>query len=204
MYLNLEQMKPAQVYFNMVQTLVPRPVAWVLSENKTGSYNLAPFSYFNAVSSEPPLIMLSIGKKPDGTLKDTRVNIVKRKDFIVHIAHRDLLEALNASSASLPADESEAEKLGLSCCEFEGARLPRLEQCRIAYACECYQVHQLGESSQSIIYGKVNAIYIDDAIASVNDKGRIKVHADKLDAIARLGAGEYMLPGSIITLKRPF
>lgn len=203
MYLDLAQIKPSQVYFHMVQTLVPRPIAWVLSENQTGSYNLAPFSYFNAVSSNPPLIMLSIGKKPDGTAKDTCVNIKQRKEFIVHIAHQDCLVALNESSATLPADVSEVEQLGLVTCEFEGARLPRLEQCRIAYACEYYQIHELGETPQSVIYGKVNSIYVDDSITSTNDKGHIKVHADKLDAIARLGANEYMRAGSIVQLKRP-
>lgn len=203
MYIDLTQLKAPQVYFHMMQTLIPRPVAWVLSENKTGSYNLAPFSYFNAVCSDPPLIMLSIGLKPDGSPKDTRVNIGERKNFIIHIAHHDLLEPLNASSATLPANESEIEKLGLATCAFEGAPLPRLEQCRIAYACECYQLQQLGNTAQIIIYGRVNSIYIDDTITSKNDKGHLKVHADKLDVIARLGANEYMQAGEIIHLKRP-
>lgn len=203
MYLDLTQLKASQIYFHMMQTLIPRPIAWVLSENKTHSYNLAPFSYFNAVCSDPPLIMLSIGVKPDGSPKDTRVNIEERKNFIIHIAHRDLLGPLNESSASLPANESEVEKLGLATCAFEGSQLPRLEQCRIAYACECYQLQQLGDTPQTIIYGKVNSIYIDDAITSTNDKGHLKVHADKLDVIARLGANEYMQAGDIIHLKRP-
>jgi len=85
MLLRLDQFEAAQRYYLMSQTLVPRPVAWVLSENATGSYNLAPFSYFNAICSTPPLIMFSIGKKPDGADKDTRRNIIERKRFTVHI-----------------------------------------------------------------------------------------------------------------------
>jgi flavin reductase (DIM6/NTAB) family NADH-FMN oxidoreductase RutF len=203
MYLELDKLKPAHIYFQMLQTLVPRPIAWVLSENKNETYNLAPFSYFNAVSSNPPLIMLSIGKKPDGSNKDTRVNIEARNDFVVHIAHAELLESLNQSSESLAAEVSELEKLDIETISFKGSRLPRIKQCRVAYACERYQIHEIGDTPQTIIYGKVNTIYIDDAIASTDEKGHLKVHAEKLDPIARLGANEYMEFGNIVRLTRP-
>jgi flavin reductase (DIM6/NTAB) family NADH-FMN oxidoreductase RutF len=203
MIIDLSELKPAQVYFHMVQTLIPRPIAWVLSEIEQGEYNLAPFSYFNAVCSKPPLIMLSIGKKPDGSHKDTRVNIEQRNDFVVHIAHREMLEDLNQSSATLDANESELTRLGLETTAFAGSRLPRIRACKIAYACECYQIHELGSTPQSIIYGKVNQIYIDDEITSTNAKGYLQVHADKLAPIARLGANEYMSFGDVIRLKRP-
>jgi len=203
MVLDLSELKPAQVYFHMIQTLVPRPIAWVLSEIEQDKYNLAPFSYFNAVCSNPPLIMLSVGKKPDGSFKDTRVNIEQRKDFVVHIAQRDMLEDLNQSSATLAADVSELDLLGIETTTFEGSRLPRIKACKVAYACECYEIHELGSTPQSIIYGKVNHIYIDDAITSTGEKGRLKVHADKLEPIARLGADEYMSFGDVIRMSRP-
>jgi len=203
MILDLSQLKPAQVYFHMIQTLVPRPIAWVLSEIEPDRYNLAPFSYFNAVCSDPPLIMLSIGKKPDGSFKDTRVNIEQRKDFVVHIAHREMLQDLNQSSATLAADVSELDQLGIETTLFEGSRLPRISACRIAYACECYQIHELGSTPQSIIYGRVNRIYIDDDITSTSERGRLKVHADKLVPVARLGADEYMSFGEVISMTRP-
>jgi flavin reductase (DIM6/NTAB) family NADH-FMN oxidoreductase RutF len=203
MILDLSQLKPAQVYFHMIQTLVPRPIAWVLSEIEQDRYNLAPFSYFNAVCSDPPLIMLSVGKKPDGSFKDTRVNIEHRRDFVVHIADRGMLQDLNQSSATLDADISELDQLGIETTAFEGSRLPRIEACKIAYACECYEIHELGSTPQSIIYGKVKHIYIDDGITSTSEKGRLKVHADKLEPIARLGADEYMSFGEVIRLARP-
>ena len=203
MIIDLEELSPSQVYFTMIQTLVPRPIAWVLSEIEPGKFNLAPFSYFNAVCSDPPLIMLSVGKKPDRSFKDTRVNIEQRRDFVVHIAHRELLEDLNQSSATLDADVSELDLLGLETIPFEGSRLPRIEACRIAYACECYEIHELGSTPQSIIYGRVNHIYIDDAITSTTETGRMKVHADKLEPVSRLGADEFMSFGEIIRLARP-
>lgn len=203
MILDLSVLKPAQVYFHMIQTLIPRPIAWVLSEIEQDRYNLAPFSYFNAVCSDPPLIMLSVGKKPDGSFKDSRVNIEQRRDFVVHIAHREMLEDLNQSSATLAADVSELDQLGIETTVFQGSRLPRIKACKIAYACECYEIHELGSTPQSIIYGRISHIYIDDAITSVGEKGRLKVHADRLDPIARLGADEYMSFGEVISLVRP-
>ncbi len=202
MLLQLDQFEAAQRYYLMSQTLVPRPIAWVLSENATGSYNLAPFSYFNAICSAPPLIMLSIGKKPDGSDKDTRRNIIERKYFTVHIASIDSLNALNQSASPLDADESEVEMLGLATTEFEDFPLPRLADCKIAYACELRDIHIVGEVEQAVIYGEIKTIYLDDRIATEDDKGRIKVDVDKLQPVSRLGANEYMAPGEVVTLKR--
>ena len=75
MYVPLEELSPANAYFLMTQTIIPRPIAWVLSENETGTYNLAPFSYFNAVSSDPAVFMLSVGKNRTDQIK-TRIEIL--------------------------------------------------------------------------------------------------------------------------------
>lgn len=203
MILDLAELKPTQVYFHMIQTLIPRPIAWVLSEIEADKYNLAPFSYFNAVCSNPPLIMLSVGKKPDGSFKDTRVNIEQRRDFVVHIAHREMLQDLNESSATLDAEVSELDRLGIETTSFADSRLPRIKACKVAYACECYDIQELGSTPQSIVYGQVRYIYIDDAITSTDKNGRLRVHADQLDPISRLGANEYMSFGEVISLSRP-
>ena len=79
MLINLKELSTPQVYFTMTQTVLPRPVAWILSENENESYNLAPFSYFNAVCSDPPLIMVSIGLQDDGRDKDTLVRYSPRQ-----------------------------------------------------------------------------------------------------------------------------
>ena len=79
MEIDLDSLSANGVYHTLTRTVIPRPVAWVLSENAGGDYNLAPFSYFNAICSDPPLIMISVGKKPDGSSKDTRVNITARR-----------------------------------------------------------------------------------------------------------------------------
>jgi len=183
--------------------LIPRPIAWVLSANDSDTYNLAPFSYFNAVCSDPPLILLSIGKKPDGSYKDTRVNIEHRRDFVVHIAHRELAQAVTDSSASLPAGDSELDRLALPTTDFEGFSLPRLADCRIAYACQRYEIREVGGTPQSLILGLVRRIYIDDDVTQQDDKGRFKVLATKVDPLGRLGASEYLTAGEVIRIPRP-
>jgi flavin reductase (DIM6/NTAB) family NADH-FMN oxidoreductase RutF len=203
MIIDLNDLSTTDTYFAMTQAIVPRPIAWVLSENSGGDYNLAPFSYFNAVCSDPPLIMVSLGKKPDGTPKDTRVNIEARRSFVVHIAGVEQLEHLNASSATLPAGESEIAHLGLELAEFPGSRLPRLADCRLAMACELYQVLELGPVPQALIFGRLIHLYLADDVAGYDPKGRLKIHAERLNPLARLGAREYFAGGEVITLARP-
>ncbi len=203
MLIDLHELTPPQVYFTMIQTLIPRPIAWVLSENADGGLNLAPFSYFTAVSSNPPLIMISTGRKPDGGPKDTRVNVEQRDDFVVMIPHRELLEAMNASSMSLPAGESEVAELGLSTTPLPGSRLPRLTQCRVAYACRRSEILEMGNAPQALLFGRVGAIYVADELVDTDAKGRQKIHAERLDPVCRLGAGEYALLGDVKRLPRP-
>nr|WP_246480514.1 flavin reductase family protein [Motiliproteus sediminis] len=187
----------------MIQTLIPRPIAWVLSSNENGSLNLAPFSYFNAVASNPPLVMISLGKKPDGTPKDTRVNIEARKQFVIHLPHAGQLDAMNQSAITLPAGESELEHLGLETDPFPGSPVPRIRGSRIAYACELYEIHEIGATPQAMILGKANQIYIDDSVVVTDAKGRVKVDASRVDPIGRLGASEYMAAGEVLVRRRP-
>ncbi|RDE24883.1 flavin reductase family protein [Motiliproteus coralliicola] len=203
MYIDLAELNPSQVYFNMIQTLVPRPIAWVMSEHANGKFNLAPFSYFSAVCSDPPLLMISVGKKPDGSHKDTRVNIEQRQRFVVHITSAEQLEVMNQSSMTLPAEISEVDELNLETVPFDGFPLPRLKGSRVAFGCELYRVDEIGNSAQSLIFGEIKQIYIDDQVATRDAKGRLKVDTAQLDPVARLGASEYMGCGEIISLKRP-
>ncbi len=203
MIISFDTLSPDKVYFTMIQTLLPRPVAWVLSENPDRSFNLAPFSYFNAICSDPPLIMLSIGVRPDGSPKDTRLNIEVGKDFVVHLAHREMAALVTQTSATLPRGESELDRAGLETCEFPGNRLPRLKDCRIAYACKLHDLQEIGNAPQALIIAEVTQVFVDDAVVEQDSKGRVRVLAEKVDPIARLGGGEYATFGEKIDIPRP-
>ncbi|MDC0663354.1 flavin reductase family protein [Marinobacter sp. SS21] len=203
MILDFDELTSQEVYHAMTQTLVPRPVAWVLTENPDGDYNLAPFSFFNAITSKPPLLMLSVGKKPDGSFKDTRVNIEKRRKFTVHIAHREQARAMTETSQVLPHGQSELAQLDLALTEFEDFDLPRLADCRVAMACELYEIQEIGPTPQSLIFGLIHKVYVDDRAVSLDAKDRLRVDAAVLDPIGRLGGNEYVTFGEVLTIPRP-
>ena len=192
----------SQVYATLTQAIIPRPVAWVLSQNPDGGHNLAPFSYFNAVSSDPPLVMLSIGKKPDGTEKDTRVNIRERDEFVVHIPSREQAEAVTASSAGRAHGESEVAELGLALTGFEGSPLPRLADCPVALACRRYQVIELGPPAQALILGEVLRLYADEGVVTREGDGW-RIDAAAVDPLGRLGGNDYAALGERLTVARP-
>lgn len=203
MDIDLTELSPGQIYATMTQALIPRPIAWVLSENENGNYNLAPFSYFTGISSRPPLLMLSIGKKQDGTPKDTLANIEARQDFVVHIAHSGQIEPLNNSSAVYSAGVSEVDELGLELAELTGSRLPRVADCPLAMACELHEIIPVGEVPQALVFGRINSIYVNDAVGEVDAKGRFRINAAKLDPLSRLGVGEYSGFGEVMPLASP-
>lgn len=201
MNIDIEQLSPGQVYFYLTQTLLPRPIGWVLSENTLGRYNLAPFSFFSAVATDPPLVMFSVSRKADGSSKDTLANIEQRGDFVVHIASVAQMRALDASAAVFPPEVSEVDALKLKVTDFPGSRLPRVLGCPVAYACDTYQLHEL--AGMKVIYGRVRHMFVDDAVCQRSADGRLKVDAAKVRPLSRLGAGEYMGPGEILRYPPP-
>lgn len=203
MLIDFEQIRPNQRYATVTQTLIPRPIAWILSENEDSSFNLAPFSYFNAVASDPPLLMVSIGRRPDGRLKDTHRNIERSGQFVIHIPAFSQADAVNASSATLAAGESEVTRLKLETEDFPGFPLPRVKHCPVAYACEMFEIHAIGSTPMAMILGKIKQVYIEDSLVEQQAGGRLKVDAGKFDPLARLGGIEYAPLGETVSLERP-
>ncbi|BFM07976.1 flavin reductase family protein [Halioxenophilus aromaticivorans] len=198
---HLAELSPNKRYRLITQCLVPRPVAWVLTGNADDSYNLAPFSYFGGVASDPPLLMLSIGKKPDGSDKDTRKNIAERGDFVVHIPTGPEAEIVTATSASLDYGQSEVSAQALETETFGDFSLPRLKAAKIAFACSRYRLEEI-TPSQAMILGEIKTIYVADDIASETD-GKVMVDTQKLNPLSRLGGNDYGLLGEIKDVPRP-
>ncbi len=203
MLIKLADLPTPQVYFTMTQLVLPRPIAWVMSENDNATYNLAPYSYFNAVSSDPPLLMFSSGLQEDGSEKDSLRTIRERENFVIQIASDHQLSDLNQTSATLPPGVSEVDENGLSLTEVEGQRMPRLTDSKIAFFCKRYDVQQIGNTNQMLVFGEVEEVYVADDCAGINEKGRFKVDASKVRPLARLGASEYASFGEVMSAVRP-
>ncbi|MDG1889693.1 MAG: flavin reductase family protein [Verrucomicrobiota bacterium] len=192
MNIDFDQLNPSQVYHTMTQTIIPRPIAWVLSDHGNGKYNLAPFSYFNAVCSNPPMLSLSVGLKRDGAKKDTWRNIEERSHFVVHIPRFEDMQSVLASADPLEHGESELDHCDLKLTDFEGAPLPRLEGLPIAFSCRRAQIISLGEGPQGLILGSIHRLYLEDAIAYQDGSHSApRVSIDALDPLGRLGASEF-------------
>lgn len=201
--IDMDELKPGAAYHAMIQAVVPRPIAWVLSDNGNGSYNLAPFSYFTMVSSKPPLLMFSVGNKSEGVPKDTCLNIRERTHFVVHIAHRGLADAMTNTSRVLPHGESELDHVDLELAPMEGFPLPRVADCRVAMACERHAIQDIGDGPQHMVFGRVRRLYAEDSVVERDEKGRSKLSATGIDPLGRLGGDDYTTFGDVITVPRP-
>ncbi|WP_394150292.1 flavin reductase family protein [Vibrio maritimus] len=202
MNLNLDDLSPNAIYHLMTQTVVPRPIAWVLTESSSENFNLAPFSYFAPISSNPPLLMISIGKKPDGSLKDSAVNATKNKQLVIHIASTQSAEIMTQTSATLAHGQSEVQASDIELAAFDGFELPRVAQCPIAFGCSLHDVIEMGNTPQHLIIAKIEQVYIDDNVVEQNQE-RLIIDALKVDPLSRLGGNDYATLEKTITVKRP-
>ncbi len=213
MNINFAEYSASERYHLMTQTVIPRPIAWALTESVIDNdsvLNLAPFSYFTAVSSDPALLMLSVGKKPTGENKDTLSNVLENKKMVIHIPCAKQATAVTQSAATLAHGESELDAINshapanvLTTVDFEGFQLPRLKECDIAFACDLFEVKYLDNTSQALIFVEIKHIYLNEDIASMDDKLRLKVHAERVHPLARLGANEYVGITEPFVVQRP-
>lgn len=203
MYLELASLTPVQVYATLTQTIMPRPIAWILTANPAGDYNLAPFSYFNAIGSTPAMAMVSITPKPCGREKDTLQNLRACESLVVHIASCDQLDALNQTAATLPAGVSEVAAGKLALTEQADFPLPRLTDCMIAFNGRAARFIDIGTAGQVLVLMELMQVYLADECTGEDAKGRLKVKAEAVRPLARLGASEYALFGEVARRARP-
>ncbi|WAH38692.1 flavin reductase family protein [Alicyclobacillus dauci] len=194
-----EQMTERDNYKFLIGSIIPRPVAFVTTLSETGTLNAAPFSYFNVVTANPPLISVSV-QRVNGVPKDTARNAMAQKAFVVHVCDETNVEAINQTSATLPASESEVEFAHLTPVDSLKIPVPGVMEAKIRMECTLETVVQLGGTPPScdLLIGRVVAYHIDDALYN---NGRID--PVKLQPIARLAGNDYARLGDIFTLARP-
>jgi flavin reductase (DIM6/NTAB) family NADH-FMN oxidoreductase RutF len=166
-------------------SVVPRPIAWISSVGKSGIPNLAPYSYFNVISHNPVMFIISIGQGvkvgKDGD-KDTLANIKETGDFVINLVSARLADQMHKSSHIFPKDVSEFEKTGLTPVESNLVTAPRVEEAAISMECKLDRVMELGDFNQVI--GELVCYHIQDDVSMENDK----VDYAKYDPIGRMAA----------------
>lgn len=190
--------------------VVPRPIAWVSSRSPEGNDNLAPYSFFNVVAVDPPVLMFAPVGRDDG-MKDTARNVLGpggvdddgtlvddqgSREFVVHIVTESTADAMNATSATLARGESEFDHAALTAAEADRVDAARVEEARVAFECRLYGAQGIGGST--MILGEVVHAHVDDELLT---DGEFDV--EKNDAIGRLAGGWYCHTDDRFELERP-
>jgi flavin reductase (DIM6/NTAB) family NADH-FMN oxidoreductase RutF len=198
-------LKPSPLNFNPLNALVgPRPIGWIATVDREGRANLAPYSYFNAFSSDPPIVGFAPNARPGGGRdKDSLRNVREVPEFTASIVSADLAAAMNETSRDLAHGESEFAAAKLTAAASRNVRPPRVAEARAALECRVFDVIALpvghdGRASH-LVLGEVVGVYIDDALILAN--GRIDSLA--LAQVARLGYNDYTNVASLYEMRRP-
>lgn len=194
--LNPEQLNEQELNRIMIGSILPRPIAFVSSVSSEGLLNLAPFSYFNLISSQPPLLSISILHGEDH-IKDTVNNIKKNNEFVVHIVSEEMLEDVNQTSIELPPNRSELLYTRFSIMNSNTIKVPQIKEAKVRMECVLEKIVALPGSD--LIIGRVVNFNIDRSV--IDEKGRIILN--ELKPISRLSGNQYAKVGEIIKLNRP-
>ena len=188
-------------YAWMTATILPRPVAWVSTISSEGKTNLAPFSFFQGITANPPILMFVPVNNRDGQPKDTIRNIRQVGEFVVNLVPYALAEPMNATSAALPYGESEFEKFGIATAPSGRVRPPRVAAAPVAFECALHSVVQIGEGplAANVVFGRILLAHVDDSVLGPDGRP----DAGKLDLIGRLGGDWYARTTDRFAVKRP-
>lgn len=188
-------------YKLLIGSIIPRPVALVTTLSKTGVLNAAPFSYFNIVTADPPMISVSV-QRSGGKQKDTARHAVDAGAFVVHITDEDNVAAANQTAAALPPDQSEVDLAGLTPVASEKIPVPGLAEAKVRMECVLEQAIPLGGSGDApatdLLIGRVVYFHVAEALYS---NGRID--AQLLKPVSRLAGNFYSKLGETFELVRP-
>jgi flavin reductase (DIM6/NTAB) family NADH-FMN oxidoreductase RutF len=187
-------------YKLLIGSIIPRPIAFVTSISKDGILNGAPFSYFNIVSSNPPMISLAI-QRSKGRQKDTARNIIESKEFVVHIVDEQNVEKVNITAANLPPEQSEIVLANLTPIDSIKISVPGVMEAKIRMECILEHSVELGEKDVSgcdLLIGKVVQFHIENEIYEDG-----KINPRVLGAVSRLAGNDYAKIGEIFSIERP-
>jgi flavin reductase (DIM6/NTAB) family NADH-FMN oxidoreductase RutF len=201
MLLDFTKLPTRVVYGWMTSVIAPRPIAWVSTISADGRTNLAPFSFFQGVTSNPPTLMFVPVNNRDGQPKDTVRNLRQVPEFVVNVVPYALAEPMNASAATLPYGESEFEKFNIATTPSTKVRPPRVAAAPVAFECALHQIVDIGEGplAAHVVFGRIHLVHVSDAV--LGPDGRID--PAKLDLIGRMSGDWYCRTTERFTLKRP-
>lgn len=182
------------IYKLLSGSIVPRPIAWLTTQNEEGLVNVAPFSFFNVASANPPLLSVAFTGE-----KDSYLNLRTTKEAVVHLINSDNVVLMNQTAAKLAANESEAEKFALDLEPSQIVNVPSLVKSRVRFETQLYQDISLGQEGHLVLLEVVSLSFTDEVI----DTEKFYIDIEALGPIARLAGNDYAKLGESFKIERP-
>lgn len=188
------------IYKLITGIVVPRPIGWISTTDKNGIHNLAPFSFFNIISHDPPHVVFCASTQENSN-QDTLNNVITTQEFVVNMVTEEVLEAMNATSTPIPSNESEFDYANLTPINSTIVKAPRVKESAIHLECKMvhhYQLENHQQGGSTLVVGKIVMIHVEDHLVDEN----YKINNNLYQPISRLAGANYSKIGEIITIKR--
>jgi flavin reductase (DIM6/NTAB) family NADH-FMN oxidoreductase RutF len=190
MNFEMENTPHRQVYSLLIGLVAPRPIAWITSMDREGRLNAAPFSAFNYLCTDPPVVGIGVTNRPgsEAVPKDTARNIRRTGEFVINIVTEDLIQQMNITATDFPAEVNELEMAGLTTAPSALVKVPRIAESHAALECRELTTMEIGRSR--IILARVVSMYVEDKFVDPNGP---YIRAEELHAVGRMnGLGNYV------------
>jgi len=188
--------------FNAI--IAPRPIGWMSTVDAVGKVNLAPFSYFNIMSNDPPVLVFSCNTPEDRPAKDTLKNVRETGEFVFNLVSYDLVHEMNLTSSPLPAGMDEFDHAGLEKAASRFVKPPRVARSPVSLECKVIEMMKIandaGGPEVNVTFGKVVGMHIHAAY--LDDHGHFRTHLAQ--PVTRLGGAEYAISQPTFELNRQF
>lgn len=196
----MAELTPADRYKLMTASITPRPIAWVTSVSATGLTNAAPYSFFNMMASDPPLVVLGLMRRADGDLKDTCANILETGEFVVNLVSAADVDRMSFTSIDAPPGWEELAMGDIETVSSDAVAPPRIASAPVSMECRLFKEIEVSAAS-TIVLGEVAVFHVDDEFV---DAARLHIDTLALDLIARMhGRGWYARQPQMLQRDRP-
>lgn len=200
MYIATQDSTPIELYQLLTGGIIPRPIAWISTQNAQGLTNLAPYSFFSVASCNPPVLTFTNVPSRDLLTKDTLANLLETKECVVHIVPAEQADLMNASCANFSSTQSEIDEIGIETTASYKVSPPSIKAAAVRYECTLREVITISDKPVGgvLVLLDVVAIHVDDSVLQDNI-----IQANLLDTIGKLGGDNYCYSKEDITLPRP-
>lgn len=200
MYWDADKVSEPIAYKLLAATIMPRPIAWVVTQDRDGNLNAAPYSFFNAMGSNPPTIAIGIQSDTGRGFKDTAANIHATGEFVVNLVPEQMVQAMNITAVDAPTGMNELDLAGLETIPSTRIKPPRIKGSPVAFECQLLSSVVTGPH-QTVVIGRVVGVHIDDACVLNAERAHIDTPA--LNLVARSFGSTYVRAQDTFELARP-